>query len=76
MTISQLRRTVELIAQQWNPQEPPDPYQVTSNIGDAGLPLNTYCNLYDYLDQTIRKSEGPNPNTMVRKLLSWAWDHR
>ena len=38
--------------------------------------LNTYCNLDEYLFTTIRKGEQPNPFTMVRKLLPWAWDHR
>ena len=76
LAIIKARRTVEPIAQQWNPEEPPEPHHVGVRIADAGFRLNTYGNLDEYLFATIRKGEQPNPITMVRKLLPYAWDHR
>ena len=76
LAITKLRRTVEPIAQQWDPKDPPEPNHVIRRIADAGFPLDTYTNLHEYLFATIRKGEQPNSITMVRKLLPWAWDHR
>ena len=76
LAILHARRVAEPISNDWNTQEPPDLFHVGQRFTDAGCRSFAFANLYDYLDQTIRKGEVPNPFTMVRKLLPWAWDHR
>ena len=76
LAIIHARRVAEPISNHWNPQEPPDPFHVGQRFTDAGCRSFAFANFYSYLNQTIRKGEVPNPITMVRKLLPYAWDHR
>ncbi len=76
LAITQARRVAEPIAQQWNTAEPPDPFQVGKRFTDAGCRSFAFANFHNYLYQVIGKGEVPNPITMVRKLLPYAWDHR
>ena len=77
MTISQLRRRIaQAVAQDWTPDDPPEPSQIINRIVKSGFRLNTFVRLRRYLDDTQHRGEVPNPNIIVRKLLPWAEHHR
>ena len=76
MTISQLRRLANAVADDWDPTDPPEPPQVIKRVADAGFRLSTFMRLHRYLDDTRRKGEVPYPNVIVLSLLPWAGDDR
>ena len=76
MTIAQLRRLANAVADDWDPSDPPEPPQVIKRVADAGFRLSTFMRLHRYLEDTRRKGEVPYPNAIVLSLLPWAGDDR
>ena len=76
MTISQIRRLANAVADDWDPTDPPEPPHVIKRVADAGFRLATFMRLHRYLEDTRRKGEVPYPNAIVLSLLPWADDDR
>ena len=76
LVIIQMRRIAETVAEEWTPDDPPEPADVIHRIARAGFRLPTFMRLRGYLDDTRRKGEVPEPEAIVLNLLPWAWDHR
>ena len=76
LAIIDLRRIAEAVADDWDPDQPPEPSDVIGRIADAGFPLCTFINLRRYLDDTQRRDDVPEPETIVLRLLPWASGER
>ena len=76
LAIIKLRRIAEAVADDWDPDEPPEPHDVIQRVVKAGFRLPTFMRLRRYLDDTQRQGEVPYPNTIVLNLLPWAEDDR
>ena len=76
LAIIRMRRIAEAVAEEWTPDQPPEPADVIHRISKAGLRMPTFMRLRRYLDVIRRKGEIPEPEAMVLELLPWAWDHR
>ena len=76
MTVSQIRRLANAVADDWDPTDPPEPPHVIKRVADAGFRLATFMRLHRYLEDTRRKGEVPYPNAIVLSLLPWAGDDR
>ena len=76
LAIIKLRRVAEAVADDWNPDQPPEPADVIQRIVRAGFRLPTFIRLRRYLDDVRREGEVPYPNTMVLDLLPWAENDR
>ncbi|MYC34470.1 MAG: hypothetical protein F4X64_15000 [Chloroflexi bacterium] len=92
MTISQIRRRIDAlkrkfarelaiiklrrIADDWNPDQPPEPAEVIQRIAKAGCRLPTFTRLSRYLKDIRRQGDVPYPNTIVLDLLPWADNDR
>ena len=72
LAIVKLRPITEAVADDWDPNHPPEPADVIQRVVKAGFRLNTFTRLSRYLNDTRRKGEVPYPNTMVLTLLPWA----
>ena len=76
LAIIKLRRVAEAVADDWTPDQPPEPADVIRRIVKAGFCLPTFARLHRYLDDVRRKGEVPYPNTIVLDLLPWAEHER
>ena len=76
LTIIKLRRVAEAVADDWTPDQPPEPDDVIERIADAGLRLPTFVRLRRYLEDTRRQGDVPLPESIVLNLLPWAWNDR
>ena len=72
LAIIKLRPIAEAVADDWDPECPPEPADVIRRIVKAGFRLSTFTRLSRYLKDTRRKGEVPYPNTIVLSLLPWA----
>ena len=69
LAIIKLRCIAQAVAQDWTPDDPPEPSQIIKRIVKAGFRLDTFVRLHRYLDDTQHRGAVPNPNIIVRKLL-------
>ena len=76
LAIIKLRRIAESVADDWTPDQPPEPADVIQRIAKAGFRLPTFANLHRRLDDARRKGEVLVPNAIVLNLLPWAWNDR
>ena len=76
LAIVKLRPIAESVADDWDPDEPPEPHDVIQRVVKAGFRLNTFTRLSRYLKDIRRAGEVPYPNTMVLNLLPWAENDR
>ena len=76
LAIIKLRRIANAVADDWTPDQPPEPSDVIQRVVKAGFRLNTFARLRGYLDDARRKGEVPYPNTIVLNLLPWADNDR
>ena len=76
LAIIKLRRIAESVADDWDPNHPPEPADVIQRVVKAGFRLNTFTRLNRYLNDTRHAGEVPYPNTMVLDLLPWAENDR
>ena len=72
LAIIELRRVAEAIAEEWTPDQPPEPTEVIHRIVRAGFRLPTFINLRRYLDDIRRRGDVPDPESIVLELLPWA----
>ncbi len=72
LAIIRLRRIAEAVADDWDPDHPPEPADVIQRIARAGFCLNTFTNLSRYLKDTRLQSDVPIPESIVLRLLPWA----
>ncbi len=76
LAIIKLRRIAKAVADDWTPDQPPEPSDVIGRIAKAGLRLTTFANLGRYLNDTRRRGDIPDPCEIVLNLLPWADNHR
>ena len=76
LAIIKLRRIAEAVADNWDPDQPPEPADVIQRIVKAGFRLPTFARLRRYLEDTRRQGDVPYPNTIVLSLLPWADNDR
>ena len=76
LTIIKLRRIAEAVADDWDPDDPPQPAEVIDRIADAGFRLPTFMNLHHCIEDARRRGDVPYPNTIVLNLLPWAGKDR
>jgi len=76
LAIVKLRPIAESVANDWDPECPPEPGDVIQRVVKAGFRLNTFTRLSRYLKDIRRAGEVPYPNTMVLNLLPWAENDR
>ena len=72
LTIIKLRRIAEAVADDWTPDQPPEPSDVIRRIANAGCRLPTFARLNRYLNDTRRQGDVPDPESIVINLLPWA----
>ena len=72
LAIIKLRRIAEAVAEDWDPDQPPEPADVIGRIARAGFRLPTFIRLQRYLDDTRRREDIPEPESIVLRLLPWA----
>jgi len=72
LAILKLRRIAESVADNWDPEDPPEPANVIQLIVKAGFQLNTFTRLSIYLKDIRRQGDVPDPYTIVCQLLPWA----
>ena len=72
LAIIKLRRIAEAVADDWTPDQPPEPSDVIGRIAKAGFRLPTFANLGRYLNDTRRQGDVPDPGAIVLNLLPWA----
>ena len=71
LAIIKLRRIAEAVADDWDPDQPPEPSAVIQRFVKAGCRLPTFANLSRYLNKTRRQGDVPEPCDMVVNLLPW-----
>ena len=76
LAIIKLRRIAEAVANDWTPDEPPEPGAVIRRIVKAGFRLPTFMRLRRCLDDARRKGEIPDTESVVLSLLPWADNDR
>ncbi len=72
LAIIKLRRIAEAIANDWDPERPPEPADIIQRVAQAGFRLNTFTRLSRYLNDTRRAGDVPLPVSIVWSLLPWA----
>ena len=73
LAINKLRRIAEAVANDWTPDEPPEPGAVIRRIVKGGFRLPTFVrDLRRCLDDARRKGKIPDPESIVLSLLPWA----
>ena len=76
LAIIKLRRIAEAVADDWTPDQPPEPAHVIRRFVKAGCRLPTFANLSRYLNNTRRQDDVPEPCDMVVNLLPWIDNER
>ena len=76
LAIIELRRIAEAVANDWDPDQPPEPAAVIQRIVRAGFRLPTFVRLRRCLDDARRRGDVPDAESMVLALLPWADNHR
>ena len=76
LAIIRLRRIAEAVADDWDPSEPPDPHDVVQRVAKAGFRLNTFGRLSNYLKDIRRQGDVPESESIILRLLPWAWKDR
>ena len=76
LAINKLRRIAEAVANDWTPDEPPEPGPVIRRIVKGGFRLPTFVRLRRCLDDARRKGEIPDPESIMLSLLPWADNDR
>ena len=71
LAIIRLRRTAQAVADDWDPDRPPEPHDVIQRFVKAGCRLPTFGNLARYLNNTRRQGDVSEPCDMVVNLLPW-----
>ena len=71
LAIIKLRRVAEAVANEWDPDEPPEPADVIQRFVKGGCRLPTFANLSRYLNRTRRHGDVPDPVDMVVNLMPW-----
>ena len=71
LAIIKLRRIAQAVADDWDPDQPPEPSDVIGRCVKAGCRLPTFGNLARYLNNTRRRGNVPEPCDMVVNLLPW-----
>ena len=71
LTIIKLRRIAEAVANDWDPDQPPEPAEVIERFVKAGCRLPTFANLRRCLDNARRQGDVPLPVDIVINLLPW-----
>ena len=71
LTIIKLRRVAQAVADDWDPDQPPEPHDVIQRFVKAGSLHTTFANLARYLNNTRRQNDVPDPCDMVVNLLPW-----
>ena len=72
LTIIKLRRIAEAVADDWTPDQPPEPSDIIERIAKAGFRLPTFAGLARYLNDTRLPGDVPDPGAIVLHLLPWA----
>ena len=72
LAIIKLRRIAEAVADDWDPDQPPEPHDVIQRVVKAGFRLNTFTRLSRYLKDMRRQGDVPLPVSIVCSLLPWA----
>ena len=76
LAIIKLRSVAQAVADDWNPDQPPEPSDVIQRIVKAGFRLPTFARLSRYLKDARRQGEIPDPESIVLDLLPWADNDR
>ncbi|MYC34513.1 MAG: hypothetical protein F4X64_15220 [Chloroflexi bacterium] len=76
LAIIKLRRIAESVADDWDPDNPPEPADVIQRVAQAGFRLTTFIHLRRYLDDMRRQGDVPLPASIVCSLLPWAEEDR
>ena len=76
LAIVKLRPIAEAAADNWDPDNPPEPADVIQRVVKAGFRLNTFTRLSSYLKDTRRQGDVPDPYTIVCCLLPYAENDR
>ncbi len=76
LAIIRLRRIAESVADDWDPDQPPEAADVIARVAKAGFRLPTFMRLRRYLDDTIRQGDVPESEAIVLDLLPWAGKDR
>ena len=76
LAIIKLRRIAESVADDWDPDHPPEPSDVIQRVVKAGFRLNTFTRLSIYLKDMRRRGDVPDPYMIVCRLLPWADNDR
>ncbi len=76
LAILKLRRIAESVSDDWDPSEPPDPQDVVQRVAKAGFRLNTFGRLSNYLKDIRGQGDVPEPESIILRLLPWAWKDR
>ena len=71
LAIIKLRRIAQSVADDWDPDQPPEPHDVIQRFVKAGSLLPTFTNLSRYLNNTRRQGDVPDHVDMVVNLLPW-----
>ena len=76
LALIKLRRIAEAVADDWIPDDPPEPHDVIQRIARAGFRLPTFARLSRYLKDIQRQGEVPDAESIVLNLLPWAGNDR
>ena len=76
LAIVKLRRIAESVADNWNPDDPPEPDDVIQRVARAGFRLATFGRLAHCLRDARRRGDPPDPESFVCSLLPWADNDR
>ena len=71
LAIIKLRRIADAVADDWDPDQPPEPADVIQRFVKAGCRLSTFGNLSRYLNNIRRQGDVPEPCDIVVNLLPW-----
>ena len=76
LAIIKLRPIAESVADNWDPECPPEPADVIQRVVKAGFRLNTFTRLSSYLKDMRCQNDVPDPYIIVCCLLPWADNDR
>ena len=76
LAIVKLRPVAESVANQWDPECPPEPGDVIQRVVKAGFRLNTFTRLSSYLKDIRSQGDVPDPYIIVCCLLPYADNDR